>query len=190
MANRAWLYCRIDSGHEHEAKKLLDNQEQRLLDYCAQQGLQVTGCTKTVGSSKWGRSSVSCILQNERYVGNALLQKRFTTSSIPFRQVVNHGDMPQYYVEHSHQSIVPSSRYDHCLLLRKERNQTVRHFCLRKAIGDYEIGEYVTETDIVEEVDELAQALVLSGTFIPFTDIYDLQGDFSHADGEQTETVC
>ena len=52
MANRAWLYCRIDSGHEHEAKKLLDNQEQRLLDYCAQQGLQVAGCTKTVGSSK------------------------------------------------------------------------------------------------------------------------------------------
>ena len=67
---------------------------------------------------------------------------------------------------------------------------TVTYFCLRKAIGDYEIGEYVTETDVVEEVDELAQALVLSGTFIPFTDIYDLQGDFSHADGEQTETVC
>ena len=66
---------------------------------------------------------------------------------------------------------------------------TVTYFCLRKAIGDYEIGEYVTETDIVEEVDELAQALVLSGTFIPFTDIHDLQGDFSHADGEQTETI-
>lgn len=66
---------------------------------------------------------------------------------------------------------------------------TVTYFCLRKAIGDYEIGEYVTETDIVEEVDELAQALVLSGTFIPFTDIYDLQGDFSHANGEQTETI-
>ncbi len=52
MANRAWLYCRIDGGHEHEAKKLLDKQEQRLLDYCAQQGLQIAGCTKTVGSSK------------------------------------------------------------------------------------------------------------------------------------------
>ncbi len=66
---------------------------------------------------------------------------------------------------------------------------TVTYFCLRKAIGDYEIGEYVTETDVVEEVDELAQALVLPGTFIPFTDIYDLQGDFSHANGEQTETI-
>ncbi|MCI9116581.1 MAG: hypothetical protein HFE87_07965, partial [Acutalibacter sp.] len=44
---------------------------------------------------------------------------------------------------------------------------TVTYFCLRKAIGDYEIGGYVTETDVVEEVDELAQALVLPGTFIP-----------------------
>lgn len=52
MANRAWLYCRIGDGHEHETKELLDKQEQRLLDYCAQQGLQVAGCTKTVGSSK------------------------------------------------------------------------------------------------------------------------------------------
>lgn len=48
MANRAWLYCRIGGGHEHEV--LLDNQEQRLLDYCAQQGLQVVGCTKVSGS--------------------------------------------------------------------------------------------------------------------------------------------
>lgn len=52
MANRAWLYCRIGDGYGHQAKELLDKQEQRLLDYCAQQGLQVSGCTKTVGSSK------------------------------------------------------------------------------------------------------------------------------------------
>lgn len=50
MANRAWLYCRIGGGHEHEEQKLLDNQEQRLLDYCAQEGLQVVGCTKVSGS--------------------------------------------------------------------------------------------------------------------------------------------
>ena len=50
MANRAWLYCRIGGGHEHEERELLDSQEQRLLDYCAQQGLQVVGCTKASGS--------------------------------------------------------------------------------------------------------------------------------------------
>lgn len=50
MANRAWLYCRIGGGHEHEERELLDNQEQRLLDYCAQQDLQVVGCTKVSGS--------------------------------------------------------------------------------------------------------------------------------------------
>lgn len=59
MANRAWLYCRIDGetqgrrppfGMQHEERELLDKQEQRLLDYCAQQGLQVMGCTKVSGS--------------------------------------------------------------------------------------------------------------------------------------------
>lgn len=50
MANRAWLYCRIGGGHEHEEQALLDSQEQRLLDYCAQQGLQVVGCTQVSGS--------------------------------------------------------------------------------------------------------------------------------------------
>lgn len=50
MANRAWLYCRIGGGHEHEERELLDNQEQQLLDYCAQQGLQVVGTTKVSGS--------------------------------------------------------------------------------------------------------------------------------------------
>ena len=50
MANRAWLYCRIGGGHEHEDQTLLYSQEQRLLDYCAQQGLQVVGTTKVSGS--------------------------------------------------------------------------------------------------------------------------------------------
>ena len=50
MENRAWLYCRIGGGHEHEARELLDNQERRLLDYCTQQCLQVVGTTKVSGS--------------------------------------------------------------------------------------------------------------------------------------------
>ena len=59
------------------------------------------------------------------------------------------------------------------------------YFCLRKRIGDYEVGEYVTETGTVEAIDELNCALVLPHCFIPFTDIYELQGDFCYADGEQ-----
>lgn len=76
MANRAWLYCRIGGetqgrrppfGMQHEEQELLDNQEQRLLDYCAQQGLQVAGVTRTIGSSKGEleKLSVQGIEQND-----------------------------------------------------------------------------------------------------------------------------
>ena len=134
METGQFVGCKAPFGFDLKDGKLIPNSDaktvNRIFDlYSSGIGMQqiATLLNSQDSSKKWGRSSVSCILQNERYVGNALLQKRFTTSSIPFRQVVNHGDMPQYYVEHSHQSIVPSSRYDHCLLLRKERNQTVRH---------------------------------------------------------------
>lgn len=68
---------------------------------------------------------------------------------------------------------------------------TVNYFVLEKRIGDYEVGNYVTETGCVEEIDLLNQALVLPHAFVPFTDIYDLQGGvFDHADGEPEEAIC
>lgn len=68
---------------------------------------------------------------------------------------------------------------------------TVTYFSLQKRIGDYEVGNYVTETACVEEIDLLNQALVLPHAFVPFTDIYDLQGEgFDYEDGEPTETIC
>ncbi len=58
---------------------------------------------------------------------------------------------------------------------------TITHFSLQKRIGDYEVGSYITETDRVEAVDVEAQVLVLTSAFIPFMDIYDLQGEvFDH----------
>ncbi len=62
---------------------------------------------------------------------------------------------------------------------------TVTYFSLQKRIGDYEVGSYVTETGWVEAVDVESQALVLTDAFIPFMDIYDLQGEvFEHGETE------
>ena len=52
MANRAWLYCRVGGDHEHDGKEILERQEQRLLDYCTEQGLQVVGTTAAMGTGK------------------------------------------------------------------------------------------------------------------------------------------
>ena len=52
------------------------------------------------------------ILQNEKYKGAALLQKRFTVDFLEKRMKVNEGEVPQYYVENSHPAIVSAEMFD------------------------------------------------------------------------------
>lgn len=58
------------------------------------------------GKSKWRRSAISYMLRNERYMGNALLQKRYSTDTLPYEKKRNHGERPQYWVEGSNSAII------------------------------------------------------------------------------------
>lgn len=46
-------------------------------------------------------------MQNEKYIGDALLQKTITTDFINHVRIKNDGTEPQYYVKDSHASIIP-----------------------------------------------------------------------------------
>lgn len=63
------------------------------------------------GTKKWHHTAIHYILNNERYMGDALLQKRYTTETLPFRQVPNNGEKPQYYVENANPRIVSKETY-------------------------------------------------------------------------------
>lgn len=54
----------------------------------------------------WHLNAIHYILNNERYMGDALLQKNYTTETLPFRKRRNRGEKPQYYVENSNPAIV------------------------------------------------------------------------------------
>lgn len=56
---------------------------------------------------KWHMSTVRGILQNEKYIGDALLQKTITTDFIEKTRIKNDGTVPQYYVKDSHEAIIP-----------------------------------------------------------------------------------
>ena len=58
------------------------------------------------GKSRWRRSAISYILRNERYMGNALLQKRYSTDTLPYEKKWNHGERPQYLAEGINSAIV------------------------------------------------------------------------------------
>ncbi|WP_306438863.1 recombinase family protein [Luxibacter massiliensis] len=64
------------------------------------------GIKTPMGKDKWVQSTVQSILQNEKYRSDALLQKTFTVDFLSKKHKKNEGEVPQYYVEGSHEAIV------------------------------------------------------------------------------------
>jgi len=64
------------------------------------------GCPTPGGKSKWHVHTVNSILQNEKYAGNALLQKTFTTNYLTKETKRNEGEIPSYWMEGSHPAII------------------------------------------------------------------------------------
>ena len=58
------------------------------------------------GKDKWNQSTVRSILTNEKYKGDALLQKSYTVDFLTKKTKTNEGEVPQYYVENTHEAII------------------------------------------------------------------------------------
>lgn len=87
------------------------------------------GVRRQYGREKWHHTTVNYILNNERYKGDALLQKQITTQTLPFKKQRNHGEQPMYYVENSNPAIVSRETYEAVQALIKSRQPS----CKRKA---------------------------------------------------------
>ncbi len=85
--------------------------------------LNAEGVCRRYNQKKWYACTVSYILNNERYMGDALLQKSYTTDSLPFKKVKNKGERPQYYVENSNPAIVSKETYEAVQMLQKKRSK-------------------------------------------------------------------
>ena len=60
----------------------------------------------------WQSSTVESILTNEKYKGDAVLQKTFTVDFLTKKKKINEGEVQQYYIEESHPAIVPPETFD------------------------------------------------------------------------------
>lgn len=68
--------------------------------------LEADGIPNGAGHLKWHESNIHQILTNEKYIGDALLQKTYTVSILEKKRAANNGEMPKYYVEGSHEAII------------------------------------------------------------------------------------
>lgn len=70
------------------------------------------GIPSPAGKERWQSGTVLSILSNEKYTGDALLQKKYTVDFLTKKQKVNEGEVPQYYVENSHPAIISHEVFD------------------------------------------------------------------------------
>ena len=75
------------------------------------------------GKDKWSQTTVRNILMNEKYKGDALLQKYYTPDFLTKKQVHNNGEIPQYYVEGNHEAIIEPELFDRVQDILQERSR-------------------------------------------------------------------
>lgn len=61
---------------------------------------------------KWNAGTVKRMLANEKYKGDALLQKSFTIDFLTKKKKLNEGEIPQYYVTGNHEAIIEPEVFD------------------------------------------------------------------------------
>lgn len=86
------------------------------------------------GKSKWQASTVESILTNEKYKGDALLQKQYTVDFLTKKIKVNEGEVPQYYVENSHPAIISPETFE---LVQEEFRRRKRAGSCTSAINGF-----------------------------------------------------
>ena len=68
--------------------------------------LEADGIKTARGHKKWNDGVIRGMLQNEKYMGDALLQKTYIADLFTRQTKKNTGELPQYYVENSHPAII------------------------------------------------------------------------------------
>ena len=101
--------------------------------------LEREGIPAPGGGKRWHAGTITSILTNEKYKGDALLQKKFTTDFLTKKTKINEGEVPQYYVEGSHEAIIDPQEFDY----------VQAEIARRKRIGKSYSGDSVFSSRII-----------------------------------------
>lgn len=100
---------------------------QELSPYQISKILTNEGIKTPMGKDIWHYSVIKSILRNEKYKGDALLQKTYSTSFLTKKRKKNNGEVQQYYIENGHPAIVSKTLYEQ---VQKLSDQTKKsRFC-------------------------------------------------------------
>lgn len=80
----------------------------------------------TVLGGTWRSDQIFEIIKNEKYMGNALLQKRFVSDHLTKKEVRNKGQLKQYFAEGTHPAIIDAATYEKVAEIMEQRRHAFR----------------------------------------------------------------
>ena len=119
MQNGTYINCAAPFGYKYENHKLVIIPEEAEIvknifhSYLNGIGIKDIAVTLTEKTGNvWYAPTVRYILSNERYIGDSVYQKRYTTDGLPFARKRNRGEMPQYYIQNTHEPIIDADTFE------------------------------------------------------------------------------
>ena len=134
MKSGEFLTCRAPYGYILRGRNLeIQPQEAEIVRFIFQSYLNGMGIEeitaelerlhvpKKWNAKSWNYSHVQYILLNEKYIGDSLVQKRYTPDMIPLHLKKNKGELPQYYIENSHPAIIVREQFEKVQTLLRQK---------------------------------------------------------------------
>lgn len=132
-----YLWEKTDEEHPATLKEIGE--------YLQQNGIEITRKTLQTdkGKNNWTTKGVLSILTNEKYKGDALLQKTYIVDCISKKSKKNTGELPMYYVENNHPAIIERAVFDRVQeeVSRRNSKRKVKDVGTKTELGKYS-GKY------------------------------------------------
>ncbi len=116
--NRFLGYTKDEDGHliidEAQAvivRRIYDDFLSGMSPRQIKERLEADGILNGAGNPRWQVSNIHQILTNEKYIGDALLQKTWTYNTLEKKRRKNRTDAPKYYVVGNHEPIISKETF-------------------------------------------------------------------------------
>ncbi len=96
-------------------------------------GLEADGIKTVTGLEYWHPGTIDKMLSNEKFCGDACMQKTYTIDFLTKKKVKNKGYAPQYYIEDNHEAIIPKELFHQVQVEKARRASLNKSAITRKA---------------------------------------------------------
>lgn len=95
----------------------------------------------TQSGGEWRDAHVREMLKNEKYTGNAILQKTFIANHLTKESKVNRGELPMYYAERTHPAIIDQETFDRAQAILSANRKATN--CKKTTVTRYPFSGFI-----------------------------------------------